>query len=52
MQVYQGNRPMADQNRLIGKYSMSGIPPAPAGVPKVEVCGGGVSNGTYLKGDV
>jgi len=36
-EVYQGNRPMAEQNRLIGKYTMTGIPPAPAGVPKVEV---------------
>lgn len=37
-EVYQGNRPMADQNRLIGKYTMTGIPPAPAGIPKIEVC--------------
>jgi len=45
-EVYQGNRPMADQNRLIGKYTMMGIPAAPAGVPKIEVIFDISANGT------
>ncbi len=36
-EVYQGNRPMAADNRLIGQYTVVGIPAAPAGVPKIEV---------------
>jgi len=35
--IYQGNRPMAKQNRLLGEYTLSGIAAAPAGVPKIEV---------------
>src|ERR1700733_8620926 len=33
----QGERPMAAQNRTLGKFKLSGIPPAPRGVPQVEV---------------
>ncbi len=35
--VLQGERPMAHQNRTLGKFSLTGIPPAPRGVPKIEV---------------
>ena len=35
--VYQGERPMARDNRLLSQFNLDGIPPAPRGVPKVEV---------------
>lgn len=35
--VLQGERPMASQNRTLGKFHLVGIPPAPRGVPQVEV---------------
>jgi molecular chaperone DnaK len=35
--VLQGERPMAGQNRTLGKFHLIGIPPAPRGVPQVEV---------------
>ena len=35
--VLQGERPMARDNRSIGKFHLDGIPPAPKGVPQVEV---------------
>jgi molecular chaperone DnaK len=35
--VVQGERPMANDNRSLGKFILSGIPPAPRGVPQVEV---------------
>jgi len=35
--VLQGERPMAGQNRTLGKFHLVGIPPAPRGVPQVEV---------------
>ncbi len=35
--VLQGERPMAAQNRTIGRFHLDGIPPAPRGVPQVEV---------------
>ncbi|MSO21237.1 MAG: molecular chaperone DnaK [Acidobacteria bacterium] len=35
--VLQGERPMARDNRTIGKFTMVGIPPAPRGVPQIEV---------------
>jgi molecular chaperone DnaK len=35
--VLQGERPMAGQNRTLGNFSLPGIPPAPRGVPKIEV---------------
>lgn len=37
IQVYEGERAMAKDNNLLGKFELSGIPPAPRGVPKVEV---------------
>jgi len=35
--ILQGERPMAGQNRTIGRFILDGIPPAPRGVPQVEV---------------
>ncbi len=37
VRVYQGERPMARDNRLLGVFHLDGIPPAPAGVPQIEV---------------
>lgn len=36
--VLQGERPMAKDNKSLGKFYLTGIPPAPRGVPKIEVC--------------
>lgn len=35
--VLQGERPLANQNRTLGRFHLDGIPPAPRGVPQVEV---------------
>jgi molecular chaperone DnaK len=35
--VLQGERPMANQNRTLGKFHLTGIPPAPRGVPQIQV---------------
>lgn len=35
--VYQGERPMARDNRLLGQFNLDGIPPAPRGVPQIQV---------------
>ena len=35
--VLQGERPMANQNKTIGKFHLDNIPPAPRGVPQIEV---------------
>ncbi|RZK33953.1 MAG: molecular chaperone DnaK, partial [Hymenobacter sp.] len=35
--VLQGERPLASQNRTIGKFHLDSIPPAPRGVPQIEV---------------
>ncbi len=37
VKVYQGEREMASQNRLLGEFNLEGIPPAPRGVPQIEV---------------
>ena len=37
IKVYQGERPMAADNRLLGQFNLEGIPPAPRGVPQIEV---------------
>ena len=37
VKVYQGERPIASQNRLLGQFELTGIPPAPRGVPQIEV---------------
>jgi molecular chaperone DnaK len=35
--VYQGERPMASDNTSLGEFNLEGIPPAPRGVPKIDV---------------
>jgi len=35
--VLQGERPLANQNRTLGRFHLDGIPPAPRGVPQIEV---------------
>ncbi|MFO7956162.1 MAG: molecular chaperone DnaK [Candidatus Brocadiia bacterium] len=35
--VLQGERPMASDNRTLGRFQLTGIPPAPRGVPQIEV---------------
>ena len=35
--VYQGERPMAKDNRLLGQFNLEGIPAAPRGTPQIEV---------------
>jgi len=35
--VLQGERPMANDNKSLGKFTLDGIPPAPRGVPQIEV---------------
>ncbi len=35
--VLQGERPMANQNKSIGRFHLDGLPPAPRGVPQIEV---------------
>ncbi len=37
VKVYQGERPIASENRLLGQFELTGIPPAPRGVPQIEV---------------
>ncbi len=37
VKVYQGEREMASRNRLLGEFNLEGIPPAPRGVPQIEV---------------
>ncbi len=35
--ILQGERPMANQNRTIGRFHLDGLPPSPRGVPQIEV---------------
>jgi len=37
VRVFQGERPMATDNKLLGNFQLDGIPPAPRGVPQIEV---------------
>ncbi len=37
IKVYQGERQIASENRLLGQFELTGIPPAPRGVPQIEV---------------
>jgi molecular chaperone DnaK len=38
IKVYQGESPIARENKLLGTFRLTGIPPAPRGVPQIEVC--------------
>ena len=37
IKVFQGEREMAADNKLLGHFDLTGIPPAPRGVPQIEV---------------
>merc|ERR1711962_747422 len=37
IQVFEGERPMTKDNHVLGKFDLTGIPPAPCGVPQIEV---------------
>jgi molecular chaperone DnaK len=37
IRVFQGERPMASNNKLLGQFDLMGIPPAPRGIPQIEV---------------
>ncbi len=37
VQVFQGERPMASDNRLLGRFNLDGIDPSPRGMPQIEV---------------
>ena len=37
LKVHQGEREMARDNKLLGQFQLTGIPPAPRGVPQIEV---------------
>ena len=36
-QVYEGERPLTKDNHMLGKFDLTGIPPAPRGLPQIEV---------------
>ncbi|XP_073019499.1 heat shock 70 kDa protein 18-like [Primulina eburnea] len=38
LQVYEGERPRTSDNILLGSFVLSGIPPAPRGIPKINIC--------------
>nr|XP_039256758.1 heat shock 70 kDa protein-like [Styela clava] len=38
IQVFEGERAMTKDNHLLGKFELSGIPPAPRGIPQINVC--------------
>ncbi|HEX5777155.1 MAG TPA: molecular chaperone DnaK [Caulobacteraceae bacterium] len=37
IRVFQGERPMAADNKMLGQFDLTGIPPAPRGIPQIEV---------------
>ena len=37
IQVFEGERPMTKDNHMLGKFDLTGVPPAPRGVPQIEV---------------
>ncbi|WP_395445153.1 molecular chaperone DnaK [Caulobacter sp. UC70_42] len=37
IRVFQGERPMAQDNKILGQFDLVGIPPAPRGIPQIEV---------------
>mmetsp|Transcript_3712 Transcript_3712/g.8338 ORF Transcript_3712/g.8338 Transcript_3712/m.8338 type:complete len:698 (+) Transcript_3712:767-2860(+) len=45
IQVYEGERSMTKDNHLLGKFELTGLPPAPRGVPQIEVSFGVDANG-------
>jgi L1 cell adhesion molecule like protein len=49
VQVYEGERAMTKDNNLLGKFELAGIPPAPRGVPQIEVTFDIDANGLKIK---
>src|SRR6202012_769309 len=47
IRVFQGERPMAQDNKMLGQFDLVGLPPAPHGVPQVEVTFDIYPNGTF-----
>lgn len=47
IKIYEGERPLVSHNKLLGEVILSGIPPAPKGVPKIEVTFEADANGIY-----
>ena len=37
IQVYEGERTMTRDNHLLGRFNLEGIPPAPRGIPQIDV---------------
>ena len=37
LKIYQGERPLAKDNKLLGEFNLDNIPPAPRGIPQIEV---------------
>ncbi|KAH8055276.1 hypothetical protein JL722_8175 [Aureococcus anophagefferens] len=50
IQVFEGERSMTKDNHLLGKFELTGIPPAPRGVPQIEVTFEIDANGILQKG--
>jgi endoplasmic reticulum chaperone BiP len=48
IQVFEGERSMTKDNNLLGKFELTGIPPAPRGVPQIEVTFGLDANGILV----
>jgi L1 cell adhesion molecule like protein len=48
IQVFEGERSRTRDNNLLGKFELSGIPPAPRGVPQITVCFDIDANGAYF----
>jgi len=45
VQIFEGERPLTKDNHLLGKFNLDGIPPAPRGIPQIEVTFDVDSNG-------
>merc|ERR1719188_347363 len=52
IQVYEGERAMTKDNHLLGKFDLTGIPPAPRGVPQIEVTFDIDANGRLSKEEI
>lgn len=37
IRIFEGERPLTKDNNLLGNFDLTGIPPAPRGVPKIEI---------------
>jgi molecular chaperone DnaK (HSP70) len=48
-QVFEGERAMTKDNNLLGKFELTGIPPAPRGVPQIEVTFDIDANGNCIR---